>query len=158
MDNKAPRNEPFGLRSTKPSIALLTAFYCELQHMQVADMCAHENTSRLAGFTISLLKMSRISSPFLALQGRQPSTNLSTVLLDRTTTKGWHLHLNSGHTSQSCQSWGTATSHLSHLIFQIQETFHQQGTKTGHLQRGASVISVTVCHLILNGSFLISIL
>ena len=92
---------------------ILTA-YCELQHMQVADMCAHENPSRLAGFTISLLKMSRISSPFLALQGRQPSTNLSTVLLDRTTTKGWHLHLNSRHASQSCQSWGTVP-HLSRL-------------------------------------------
>lgn len=116
VDNKAPRNEPFGLRSTKTSTALLTASYCELQHMQIADMCAHDNTSRLAGLTISLLKMSRISSPFLALQGRQPSTNLSTVLLDRTTTKGWHLHLTSGHTSQSCQSWGTVP-HLSHLMF-----------------------------------------
>lgn len=140
VDNKAPRSEPFGLRSTKTSIVLLTAFYCcELQHMQIANMCAHDNTSRLAGLTISLLKMSCISSPFLALQGRQPSTNLSTVLLDRTTTKGWHLHLNSGHTSQSCQSWGTVPP-LIPFDVQIQETFHQQGTKTGHLQRGASVI------------------
>ena len=104
------------------------------------------------GFIISHLLRARISSPFLALQGRQPSTNLSTVLLDRTTKKGWHLHLSSGHAHLKA---GDQPTWFSNKKNSSKRHSISKAPKLATCMARVTVISVTVFHLISNGSFLI---